>query len=106
MNGYGYRPTLHAYLGEEYKNGRLALVASLFTAIGYLTAFAVELTVGARFLAPLLPGTPVVILIVLLAIISFGYTALGGFRTVVVTGFLFQSSFEYWSQDCVRENSA
>lgn len=85
MNRYDARPTLHAYLGEEYKSNNLALVASLFTAAGYLTAFAVELTVGARFLSPLLPGAPIAILVLLLALVSFGYTALGGFRTVVVT---------------------
>src|SRR5262249_1733925 len=80
-----FRPTLHAYIGTEFASKRLALVASVFTAIGYLTAFAVELTVGSRFLAPLLPGIPTGLIVTMLAFVSFVYTGLGGFRTVVVT---------------------
>lgn len=85
MAGYAYRPTLHAYLGTEFASKQLAFIASLFTVIGYLTAFAVELTVGSLFLQPLLPGVPSLLLIAIIAVVTFVYTGLGGFRTVVVT---------------------
>ena len=82
---YDYRPTLHAYLGTEFDSSKLAFVASLFTAIEYLSAFAVELTVGARFLAGLLPQIPQLATVIVIAVISFTYTGMGGFRVVVVT---------------------
>ncbi len=85
MSVYDYRPTLHAYLGTEFDSQKLAFVASLFTTIGYLSAFAVELTVGSRFLAGLIPGIPQLLTAIVIAIISFLYTGLGGFRVVVVT---------------------
>lgn len=85
MSAYDYRPTLHAYLGTEFNSKNLALVASVFTAIGYLSAFAVELTVGSRFLAGLLQGVPPFITIIVITAVSFIYTGLGGFRVVVVT---------------------
>ena len=85
MSAYDYRPTIHAYLGTEFSSKKLALVASLFTTIGYLSAFAVELTVGSRFLAGLLPQIPMLLTVVVITIVSFIYTGLGGFRVVVVT---------------------
>jgi len=85
MAMYDYRPTLHAYLGTEFNSSKLAFVASLFTAIGYLSAFAVELTVGARFLAGMLPQIPQLATVIVIAAISFTYTGMGGFRVVVVT---------------------
>jgi len=85
MGAYDYRPTLHAYLGTEFSSKRLAMVASACTAVGYLSAFAVELTVGSRFLAGLVHGIPPFITVVVLAAVSFIYTSLGGFRVVVVT---------------------
>jgi Na+/proline symporter len=85
MSGYDYRPTLHAYLGTEFDSKTLALVASVFTALGYLSAFAVELTVGSRFLAGMVHGVPQLITVIVIAVISFVYTSLGGFRVVVVT---------------------
>lgn len=85
MSDYSYRPTLHAYLGTEFDSKGLAFIASLATAIGYLSAFAVELTVGSRFLAGLLPEIPQFFTVVVIAFVSFIYTGLGGFRVVVVT---------------------
>lgn len=85
MAVYDYRPTIHAYLGTEFDSQSLAFVASIFTAIGYLSAFAVELTVGSRFLAGLVHGIPILVTVVALAVVSFVYTGLGGFRVVVVT---------------------
>ena len=85
MSSYDYRPTVHAYLGTEFDSKTLALVASIFTTLGYLSAFAVELTVGSRFLAGLVDGVPQLLTVVVIAAISFIYTGLGGFRVVVVT---------------------
>jgi Na+/proline symporter len=85
MSAYDYRPTLHAYLGTEFNSKNLALLASVFTAIGYLSAFAVELTVGSRFLAGLIPDVPALLTVAVIAVASFVYTALGGFRVVIVT---------------------
>jgi Na+/proline symporter len=85
MSAYDYRPTLHAYLGTEFDSKSLAFVASMFTALGYLSAFAVELSVGSRFLAGLVVGAPEIVTVVVVAAVSFIYTALGGFRVVVVT---------------------
>jgi len=85
MAEYEYRPTLHAYLGAEFGSANLALVASIFTAIGYLSAFAVELTVGSRFLAGMLPNVPQLPTVIALSIVSFVYSAQGGFRVVVVS---------------------
>ena len=85
MSAYDYRPTLHAYLGTEFKSQKLALVAAIFTAIGYLSAFAVELTVGSRFLAGMVQGIPPLLTVIVIAVVSFVYTGLGGFRVVVVT---------------------
>jgi len=85
MAEYQHRPTLHAYLGAEFGSAKLALVASIFTAIGYLSAFAVELTVGSRFLAGMLPDVPQLPTAIGLSIVSFIYSAQGGFRVVVVS---------------------
>lgn len=85
MSTYEFRPTMHAYLGTEFGSSKLALVASACTAVGYLTAFATELTVGSRFMVGLLPGTSPILMIAAIAIVTFAYTGLGGFRTVVVT---------------------
>jgi sodium/pantothenate symporter len=85
MASYEVRPTLHAYLGTEFASPKLALVASIFTTAGYLSAFAVELTVGSRFLAQLLPGIAPLTVVGAIALVSFTYTALGGFRAVVIT---------------------
>lgn len=85
MSRYDYRPTLHAYLGAEFRSANLALVASLCTAVGFLSAFAVELTVGSRFLAGLIDGIPPLVTVIVIAFVSFTYTAIGGFRVVVIT---------------------
>jgi Na+/pantothenate symporter len=71
-------------VAETYAK-RLALVASIFTALGYLSAFAVELSVGSRFLAGLIQGISPLVTVVVMSLISFIYTGLGGFRVAVVT---------------------
>jgi len=85
LKSYENRPSLHEFLGTEFNSKSVAMVGAVFTTIGFLFAFAVELTVGGRFLAGLLPDIPQWITITAISLIAFIYTSLGGFRTVVVT---------------------
>lgn len=85
MSEYNHRPSLHEFIGTEFRSKNLALIAAICTTIGYLSAFAVELTVGSRFLAGLIPDIPEWISVTIIASVGLLYTALGGFRTVVVT---------------------
>ena len=85
MKQYGHRPSMHEFLGVEFNSRNVALTGSIFTVIGYLTAFAVELTVGSRFLASLIPEIPEWITITLISTVAFVYVSLGGFRAAVVT---------------------
>lgn len=86
MLDYGdYRPTLHAFLGLEYRSPLVALIGAACTSLGFLGAFSVELTVGSRFLSHLIPSIPLSIVIIVLAVVSFVYTSAGGFRAVIVT---------------------
>lgn len=86
MAPYGkHRPTLHEFLGREYDSSLVALIGAACTSLGFLGAFAVELTVGSRFLANLLPSIPVFLIVAALATVSLAYTSAGGFRAVIVT---------------------
>ncbi len=85
MAVYDHRPSLHEFIGTEFNSKNVALIASICTTIGYLSAFAVELTVGSRFLAGLIPNIPEWVTVIVIASVGLAYTALGGFRTVVVS---------------------
>lgn len=85
MEGYGHRPSMHEFLGVEFSSKRVAFVGAVFTTLGYLAAFAVELTVGSRFLAGLIPGIPEWVTVCVITAVGFLYTGLGGFRSVVVS---------------------
>lgn len=86
LNAFGaQRPTLHEFLGERFDSPILPRAAALCTALGFLGALAVELSVGSRFLVGLAPSVPAGPAVALLAAIGVGYTLLGGFRAVVVT---------------------
>lgn len=85
MAKYDHRPSLHEFLGVEYDADSVALVGAIFTSIGYLTAFAVELTVGSRFLAGLVPEIPEWLTVIVISVVAFTYTTFGGFRAVIVT---------------------
>jgi Na+/proline symporter len=82
---YDHRPTLHEFLGTEYKSEPLRYVGAVCTSLGFLCAFAVELTVGTKFFAALVPGVPSWTVILVLTVVAFLYTAIGGFRAVIVT---------------------
>ncbi len=85
MYKYDHRPTLHEFLGVEFNSDVLSYVGAVCTSLGFLGAFAVELMVGSKFLAGLVPGIPAWVVVVVLSLVSFSYTAVGGFRAVIVT---------------------
>ncbi|GAG60129.1 unnamed protein product, partial [marine sediment metagenome] len=53
---YDHRPTLHEFLGTEFNSEALLYVGAICTSLGFLGAFAVELTVGSKFFAGLVPN--------------------------------------------------
>lgn len=85
LSAYDHRPTLHEFLGHEFNSRSLYMIGAACTSLGFLGAFAVELTVGSRFLAGLLPEIPLWMAVILLAFIGLAYTSYGGFRAVIVT---------------------
>lgn len=86
MAEYGdRRPTLHEFLGVEYESRILARAGAACTSVGFLGAFAVELTAGSRFLGHLMPEVPPTPAVIVLAVAGLTYTVLGGFRAVIVT---------------------
>ena len=78
-------PTLHEFLSTEFSNPSLAIVAASCTSLGFLGALALELTVGSRFLAGLIPDISPIYLVIILAVVVLTYTSAGGFRAVIVT---------------------
>jgi sodium/pantothenate symporter len=85
MSAYDHRPTLHEFLGSEFNSTVLLRVGAICTSLGFLGALAVELMVGAKFFAGLIPAVPAWIVVIVLCAASFIYTAVGGFRAVIVT---------------------
>ena len=79
------RPSLHEFLGHSFGSNKVALVGAICTVLGFLSAFALELTVGARFISGLIKGYPQWTIVATLSVVAFVYTSLGGFRAVVVT---------------------
>jgi len=85
LSVYDHRPTLYEFLGSEYGSRVLAYVGAVCTSLIFLSAFAVELIVGSRLFAQLVPDVPSWVVVVVLSMVAFGYTAFGGFRAVIVT---------------------
>lgn len=85
LSAYDHRPTLHEFLGHEFNSRSLYMIGAACTSLGFLGAFAVELTVGSRFLAGLIPEIPLWAAVFILAFIGLLYTSYGGFRAVIVT---------------------
>lgn len=82
---YNHRPTLHEFLGKEFNSEALPYVGAICTSLGFLGAFALELTVGSKFFAGLVPAVPAWVVVIVLSVVAFVYTAVGGFRAVIVT---------------------
>jgi len=85
INEYDHRPSLHEFIATEFTSPRLEMVAAACTSLGFLGAFAVELTVGTRFLSSLIPQISPVITISALSLVAFIYTSQGGYRAVIVS---------------------
>ena len=86
MSVYDHRPTLHEFLGSEFNSTVLLRVGAVCTSLGFLGAIAVELMVGARFFAGLIPGVSRMdCRYCSLCAPPFLYTAVGGFRAVIIT---------------------
>jgi Na+/proline symporter len=85
LSKYEYRPSLHEYLGNEYKSKYISVVGAICTSIGFLLVYATELIVGSQFLSSLVPQIPSTITIIVLSTVGFVYTVLGGFRAVIKT---------------------
>ena len=82
---YHHLPTLHEFLGTEFNSTLLSRVGAVCTSLGFLGAFAVELAVGSKFFAYLVPNVSPWLIIFALSLVAFFYTAFGGFRAVIVT---------------------
>ena len=85
ISEYDHRPTLHEFLGTEFSSEALSYVGAVCTSLGFLGAFAIELTVGSMFFAGLVPAVPAWVVVIVLSVVAFVYTAVGGFRAVIVT---------------------
>lgn len=76
--------TLQGYLGTAYNSPTMRKVASIFTLIGYLSIFSMELLVGVSILSPFLGGWVLSFAFVYLLFLV-AYSCLSGFRAIVVT---------------------
>lgn len=85
LSEYDHRPSMHEYLGTQFNSKSIALAGAFCTSIGFLLIYATELIVGSQFLARLIPEIPEQITVVVLSIVGFLYTVLGGFRAVIKT---------------------
>jgi Na+/proline symporter len=94
MSLYDHRPTLHEFLGREFDSATISYVGAVCTSLGFLGAFAVELTVGSKFFAGLVPYISEWVVVVVLSVVAFLYTAMGGFRAVIVTDII--QMFSIW----------
>ncbi len=78
-------PSLHEFIGTEYGSPSARRVAAIATVAGALGAYAVELIVGSKLFAALVPDAPAWALPIVFAGVALTYTSAGGFRAVVVT---------------------
>ncbi len=76
--------TIQAFLGKAYGSGRVKQVAVLFSFIGYVSIFSMELLVGVTVLEPFM-GDNVLIISFLYLLFILAYSCLGGFRAIVAT---------------------
>lgn len=85
LSAYDHRPSLHEFLGVEFGSMKVSTIGAVVTSLGYLGIFGLELYIGSIFLSSLAPEIPQWLVVVIVSIVGFLYTALGGFRTVIVT---------------------
>jgi Na+/proline symporter len=76
--------TIQAYLGKSYRSSNVKNIALIFSLIGYVSIFSMELLVGVTILEPFLgAGTMIFALVYLVFIIV--YTLMSGYRAVIAT---------------------
>jgi len=84
MSAYDHRPTLHEFLGTESNSKMVSYVGAICTSMGFLGAFALEIIVGSKFFVSLVPGVNHLLVLIIISLAVFLYTAVGGFRAVIV----------------------
>ena len=85
LKDFKYIPTLHEFLGQSFDSPTLRWVSSTATILGFLAAYALELSICARVLSPLLPDIPLMTIVMTLFLVGLIYTTASGYRGVVVT---------------------
>lgn len=85
LSVYKKRLSLHEFLGKEFDSRTVRITSAFCTSLGFIGAFATELTVGSRFIAQLVGEHPEWLYVIVFSIVAFTYTMLGGFRAVIVT---------------------
>ena len=85
MNTYDHRPSLHEFLGTEYNSKYVLTAGAVCTVLGYLGVFGLELYIGSLFISALIPSVPFWTIVIGVTAIGFAYSAVGGFRSVIVT---------------------
>lgn len=76
--------TLHSFLGQAFGTAKVRTVASLATALGFVGTFATEIIAGTLLFRALgFNETLSVMLTSVLALVTVGYAALGGFSAVI-----------------------
>lgn len=78
-------PTMHEFIGQSFGSAILTKICAVATVIGFLGAYALELTVCARFFQPLLGNLSLNFLVFAFGGVGLLYTAASGFRGVVLT---------------------
>jgi len=76
--------TLQGWLGAEYSSAGVRLTALLFSFIGYVSIFSMELLVGVTVLEPFL-GKGVLAFAFVYLIFIVAYSVISGFRAIVAT---------------------
>lgn len=76
--------TIQAFLGDEYGSPAVKFIALLFTFVGTLSIFAMELIVGVTVLSPFLGEWVLGFAVIYLGFLV-GYSIIAGFRAVVAT---------------------
>lgn len=76
--------TLQGWLGDAYQSSTVRLVALLFSFVGYVSIFSMELLVGVTVLEPFL-GKSVLSFAFLYLLFMIAYSLISGFRAIVAT---------------------
>jgi SSS family solute:Na+ symporter len=70
---------------EHYYNGRVAFVAGIISAVGYLGFTSSQMLAGAKLADAAFPEIDLQTAIVIMGVIIIGYTVLGGLKAVIFT---------------------